>query len=136
MVRERWHVRSLVRRVTGGPPATRMGLRAIEQDVETRAVVEALELALRIGEAMVSLGAAAVDVTTAVRGVLVGFGLRRAQVDLNCVMTGDGQLVEIQGTGEGRAFTSAEQQELVKLCAKGIKELNEIQKEVLGGKVR
>ena len=59
-----------------------------------------------------------------------------AQVDLNCVMTGDGQLVEIQGTGEGRAFTIAEQQELVKLCAKGIKELNEIQKEVLGGKGR
>ena len=59
-----------------------------------------------------------------------------AQVDLNCVMTGDGQLVEIQGTGEGRAFTIAEQQELVKLCAKGIKELNEIQKEVLGGSVR
>ena len=59
-----------------------------------------------------------------------------AQVDLNCVMTGDGQRVEIQGTGEGRAFTIAEQQELVKLCAKGIKELNEIQKEVLGGKVR
>ena len=59
-----------------------------------------------------------------------------AQVDLNCVMTGDGQLVEIQGTGEGRAFTIAEQQELVKLCAKGIQELIDIQKEVLGGKVR
>ena len=57
-----------------------------------------------------------------------------AQVDLNCVMTGDGQLVEIQGTGEGRAFTIAEQQELVKLCAKGIKELQQIQKEALGGK--
>lgn len=59
-----------------------------------------------------------------------------AQVDLNCVMTGDGQLVEIQGTGEGRAFTIEEQQELVKLCAKGIQELQEIQKEVLGGSVR
>ena len=57
-----------------------------------------------------------------------------AQVDLNCVMTGDGQLVEIQGTGEGRAFTIEEQQELVKLCAKGIRELQELQKEVLGGK--
>ena len=57
-----------------------------------------------------------------------------AQVDLNCVMTGDGQLVEIQGTGEGRAFTIEEQQELVKLCAKGIKELQQIQKEALGGK--
>ena len=57
-----------------------------------------------------------------------------AQVDLNCVMTGDGQLVEIQGTGEGRAFTIEEQQKLVKLCAKGIKELQQIQKEALGGK--
>ena len=59
-----------------------------------------------------------------------------AQVDLNCVRTGDGQLGEIQGTGEGRAFTIEEQQELVKLCAKGIQELQEIQKEVLGGSVR
>ena len=58
-----------------------------------------------------------------------------AQVDLNCVMTGDGQLVEIQGTGEGRAFTIEEQQELVKLCSKGIKELIQLQKDVLGGKI-
>ena len=28
-----------------------------------------------------------------------------AQVDLNCVMNDQGQLIEIQGTGEGRAFT-------------------------------
>ena len=56
-----------------------------------------------------------------------------AQVDLNCVMTGDGRLVELQGTGEGRAFTIAEQQALVKLCAKGIARLQEIQKNVLEG---
>ena len=56
-----------------------------------------------------------------------------AQVDLNCVMTGDGQLVEIQGTGEGRTFTIAEQQALVDLCAKGIREVQAIQKAVLGG---
>ena len=55
-----------------------------------------------------------------------------AQVDLNCVMTGDGRLVELQGTGEGRPFTVAEQQALVSLCAKGLAELKEIQKEVLG----
>ena len=54
-----------------------------------------------------------------------------AQVDLNCVMTEDGCLIEIQGTGEGRAFTLEEQQELVRLCAKGIKELNALQSEVL-----
>ena len=31
----------------------------------------------------------------------------RAQVDLNCVMNELGELIEIQGTGEGRAFSSA-----------------------------
>ena len=58
----------------------------------------------------------------------------RAQVDLNCVMNELGELVEIQGTGEGRAFTPAEQQELVRLCLKGGKELLAVQKEALGGK--
>ena len=54
-----------------------------------------------------------------------------AQVDLNCVMTGEGNLVELQGTGEGRPFTVDEQRALVDLCAKGIKELQAIQKSVL-----
>lgn len=56
-----------------------------------------------------------------------------AQVDLNCVMTGDGQLVELQGTGEGRAFTIEEQRRLVDLCAKGIRELEAMQRAALGG---
>ena len=54
-----------------------------------------------------------------------------AQVDLNCVMTGDGRLVELQGTGEGRPFTVAEQQQLVELCTKGIAELQTIQRAAL-----
>ena len=58
----------------------------------------------------------------------------RAQVDLNCVMNELGELIEIQGTGEGRAFSPTEQQELVRLCAKGCKELLAKQKEALGGK--
>ena len=56
-----------------------------------------------------------------------------AMVDLNCVMTGEGELIELQGTGEGRAFTLDEQQRLVALCAKGIQEVQAIQKAVLGG---
>lgn len=56
-----------------------------------------------------------------------------AQVDLNCVMTGAGELVELQGTGEGRPFTIVEQRALVELCAKGIRELQNIQRQVLGG---
>ena len=56
-----------------------------------------------------------------------------AQVDLNCVMNDDGQLIELQGTGEGRAFTVDEQRRLVDLCQKGIRELMAKQRAVLEG---
>lgn len=56
-----------------------------------------------------------------------------AQVDLNCVMNDRGELIELQGTGEGRAFTVAEQQQLVALCQKGIRELMDKQRAVLEG---
>jgi ribonuclease PH len=56
----------------------------------------------------------------------------RAEVDLNCVMNDLGEIIELQGTGEGRAFTVAEQQELVRLCAKGNRELLAVQREILG----
>ena len=56
-----------------------------------------------------------------------------AMVDLNCVMNERGELVELQGTGEGRAFAIAEQQQLVALCQKGIEELIARQKEILEG---
>ena len=59
----------------------------------------------------------------------------RAQVDLNCVMNERGELIELQGTGEGRAFSPAEQQELVRLCGKGCRELLAVQKEALGGQL-
>ena len=58
----------------------------------------------------------------------------RAQVDLNCVMNERGEIIELQGTGEGRAFTPAEQQELLRLCAKGNEKLRALQLEALGGK--
>ena len=54
-----------------------------------------------------------------------------AQVDLNCVMTENGELIEIQGTGEGRSFTLAEQQSLVELCQKGINELVALQNSII-----
>lgn len=56
----------------------------------------------------------------------------RAQVDLNCIMNERGEIIEIQGTGEGRAFTVREQQELLELCLKGNRELIRKQKEILG----
>jgi ribonuclease PH len=55
-----------------------------------------------------------------------------AMVDLNCVMNDRGELIELQGTGEGRAFTVEEQRELVALCQKGIVQLQTLQKEIVG----
>ena len=58
-----------------------------------------------------------------------------AMVDLNCVMNDRGELIELQGTGEGRGFTVDEQRILVELCHGGIRELLEKQKEILGGQI-
>ena len=56
----------------------------------------------------------------------------RADVDLNCVMDGNGGIIELQGTGEGRPFTVSEQQELLSLCRRGNEQLQRMQREILG----
>ena len=56
----------------------------------------------------------------------------RADVDLNCIMTGDGRIIELQGTGEGRPFTVEEEAKLLELCRKGNRELFEIQRNIIG----
>ncbi len=48
--------------------------------------------------------------------------------DMNVVMTGAGQFVEVQGTAEGAAFSRAEMNALLDLAAKGIAELVAMQK--------
>jgi ribonuclease PH len=48
--------------------------------------------------------------------------------DMNIVMTGAGNFVEIQGTAEGAAFTRAEMNSLLDLAGAGIRELIELQK--------
>ena len=55
----------------------------------------------------------------------------RAEVDMNVVMTGSGDFVEIQATAEGRPFAGSEMQDLLALAAAGIRRLNEAQREVL-----
>lgn len=54
-----------------------------------------------------------------------------AEVDMNIVQTGSGEFVEIQGTGEGRAFTRQELDEMLALADKGIKELIALQRSIL-----
>ena len=54
--------------------------------------------------------------------------------DMNVVMTASGGFVEVQGTAEGVPFTRAEMDQLLSLAAKGIGELNALQKQALGVK--
>jgi len=54
-----------------------------------------------------------------------------AEVDFNVVMTDDGNLVEIQGTAEGKPFTKETMDSLLALAEKGIKQLLEAQQAAL-----
>jgi ribonuclease PH len=51
-----------------------------------------------------------------------------ADVDLNVVMTGDGQFVEVQATAEREPFDRARLDELLDLAAGGIEELAQVQR--------
>ena len=55
-----------------------------------------------------------------------------AEADANFVLTGNGGIVEIQGTAEKTAFTEAQFLDLLRLARKGIGELNALQKKALG----
>jgi len=55
----------------------------------------------------------------------------KADVDLNVVMTGTGEFIEIQGTGEGSTFSGNELSAMLSLAGNGIRELIGMQKEVL-----
>ena len=57
----------------------------------------------------------------------------RADVDFNVVMTGDGRLVEVQGTAEQAPFTREQLLAQLDLAKGGIAELRAAQKAALGG---
>lgn len=56
----------------------------------------------------------------------------QAQVDMNLVMTGSGQFIEVQGTGEGHTFSQDQLFKLIELGKKGISEVTQLQKGILG----
>ena len=56
----------------------------------------------------------------------------RSEVDLNVVLTGSGQMVEIQGTAERRPFTSVQLMKMVEFAGEGCKRLIALQREALG----
>ncbi|MGA8921544.1 MAG: ribonuclease PH, partial [Candidatus Dormiibacterota bacterium] len=55
----------------------------------------------------------------------------QAGTDLNCVMTEDGRLVELQATAEGAPYTREELDSMLALAGKGIKELIVAQKRAI-----
>lgn len=55
----------------------------------------------------------------------------KADVDMNVVMIGRGEFVEVQGTGEGGTFSETQMKALLGLARKGVKELLSVQKKNL-----
>lgn len=55
----------------------------------------------------------------------------RAQVDMNVVMTGAGELVEVQGTGEKSTFSRGQLNAMLDLAQSGIEQLFTLQRAVL-----
>jgi ribonuclease PH len=56
----------------------------------------------------------------------------RAETDMNVVLTGGGEFVEVQGTAEGSPFRRDELDAMLDLAVAGCTELSRIQAEVLG----
>lgn len=56
----------------------------------------------------------------------------KADVDMNIVMTDQGEFIEVQGTGEERPFQKDELNQLLSLGQHGIEQLFALQKQVLG----
>lgn len=55
----------------------------------------------------------------------------QADVDMNIVMTGKGELIEIQGTAERKTFNKDQMDKLLILAKKGIEELIDAQRNIL-----
>ncbi len=55
-----------------------------------------------------------------------------AEVDMNIVMTGSGNIIEIQGTGEESTFSKKEAVDMLELAEEGIKAIVDYQQELLG----
>lgn len=98
--------------------------------VAARLAVQTLVDAGKLGENPIKDSIAAVSV-----GVVDGTALldlpytedRDAEVDANIVMTGNGQFVEVQSSGEEATFSPDQLQELLGLATKGLKEIASLQ---------
>jgi len=102
--------------ITGGFIALAIALRGVGAEAALRDAVAAVSVGLIDGEARLDL---CYEEDAG------------AEVDCNIVMTGEGQLVEVQGTAEGAPFGRDQLDAMLDLAAKGITELTEIQRAAL-----
>ena len=58
----------------------------------------------------------------------------QAEVDMNVVMTGSGEFVELQATGEKTPFNDTQLLGMLGMASRGVRDLIEIQKEALASK--
>ncbi len=107
--------------VTGGYVALALALRRLTaQGVVTQEALKPSVAAVSVG---VVTGEARLDLCYAED--------RDAEVDLNVVMTADGQLIEVQGTAEGSPFSRETLNQMLDLAAQGIASLVRCQREAL-----
>ena len=102
--------------ITGGFIALALALRGLELEHVARDSVAAVSVGMVAGEPRLDL---CYEEDAG------------AEVDCNIVMTGDGLLVEVQGTAEGAPFARDQLEAMLDLAAKGIAELTEIQRGAL-----
>jgi len=101
------------------------------------ALAQALERLVKAGTvAALPMNGLVAAVSVGVVGVEAALDLdyvedSSAEVDFNVVMTEAGAFVEVQGTAEGEPFDRAMMDRLVDLAAKGIGELNGVQRSAL-----
>jgi ribonuclease PH len=102
--------------ITGGFIALALALRGVEAEQAVRDSVAAVSVGIVEGEPRLDL---CYEEDAG------------AEVDCNIVMTGEGSLVEVQGTAEGAPFAREELDVMLDLAAKGIAELTDIQRAAL-----
>lgn len=107
--------------ITGGFIALADALKTIAADLPTdrpvlRANVAAISVGICEGEALLDL--CYVEDST-------------AEVDMNVVMTSEGEFVEVQGTAEGRTYNREQLNRQLDLAESGIRDLIEMQNRVL-----
>jgi len=56
----------------------------------------------------------------------------KAEVDMNVIMTGRGEFIEVQGTAERKPFSKEKMDSMMDLAGKGIEELFSIQRKLVG----